>query len=272
MNKNLNGVRKRLTPYTPFAVAFTLISLGVTAWSITGIIPSLKGAIAVAFLAEGAWIIFQIAEYRGDQIQLGKHVRLIHLSFAMLILASGANVWHGVDAKELLLAILGGAAPLVAKIAWELDRTSRVDPTAPTAEDRAKSNAKIRETRTKLLEGQAARRIKSFEQEDLLQGIDDDAELDLRALDKGELVAEKRAEIAARARRRAFAVGDFSALEQNVTVERVDEKKKIEEPREEQKVSLEAVPAKTAAKRNVVTLHVGSELPRNVVAALWYME
>ncbi|MBD3004844.1 hypothetical protein [Streptomyces sp. 5-10] len=267
------GWKDRLTPYTPFALMFTLISLGVTAWSITGFVPDLKGAIAIAVLAEGAWIVFQVAEYRGDEWGTGR-VRLVHMSFVMLILASGTNIWHGVSTQEPMLAALGGAAPIVAKISWELDRRTRIDPTQPTAADMAKHYEMIRKAKLKNLENKTQREINRIVQDDKLQAVDDASDLELHVLERGAEIAEKKEAIADQVRLRALARGDFSSLEK-VTLERVEETP-VEVP-ENPKPDLKAVPAKEAPGRTVVTMPVGaglteSQKKRKRIAAMLYLE
>jgi hypothetical protein len=132
--------RPRLTTLTPIAIAFTLVSLCWTGWSITDLVQSGWWGILAAVSVDGLWGVVQYLSYKGIGGRLTATVEWITLGVACGLLA-----WHGWNITHAA-AFAGALPPIVAKIAWTGDVRLRRDPTALTAEQEAEINSVIRDS------------------------------------------------------------------------------------------------------------------------------
>lgn len=131
--------RPRLTPLTPIAIAFTLVSLSWTGWSITDLVQSGRWGILAAVSVDGLWGVVQYLSYKGIGGRLTAITEWITLGVACGLLA-----WHGWNITHAA-AFAGALPPIVAKIAWTGDVRLRRDPTALTAAQEAEINNVIRD-------------------------------------------------------------------------------------------------------------------------------
>jgi hypothetical protein len=157
--KTGTALRQRLTALTPIAIAFTLVSLCWTGWSITDLVQSGKWGILAAVSVDGLWGVVQYLSYKGIGGRLTAIVEWITLGVACGLLA-----WHGWNITHAA-AFAGALPPIVAKIAWTGDVRLRRDPTALTPEQEAEINTVIRDSeyiarrRTAEIEREAAEEI-----------------------------------------------------------------------------------------------------------------
>lgn len=131
---------KRLTALTPIAIAFTLVSLCWTGWSITDLVQSGWWGILAAVSVDGLWGVVQYLSYKGIG---GRFVETIE--WITLGVACGLLAWHGWTITHPA-AFAGTLPPVVAKIAWTGDVRLRRDPNALTAEQEAEINNVIRDS------------------------------------------------------------------------------------------------------------------------------
>jgi hypothetical protein len=132
--------RPRLTALTPIAIAFTLVSLCWTGWSITDLVQSGKWGILAAVSVDGLWGVVQYLSYKGIG---GRFITAIE--WTTLGVACGLLAWHGWNITHAA-AFAGALPPIVAKIAWTGDVRLRRDPTALTADQEAEINNVIRDS------------------------------------------------------------------------------------------------------------------------------
>lgn len=132
--------RPRLTTLTPIAIAFTLVSLCWTGWSITDLVQSGWWGILAAVSVDGLWGVVQYLSYKGIGGRFTAIVEWITLGVACGLLA-----WHGWNITHAA-AFAGALPPIVAKIAWTGDVRLRRDPTALTVEQEAEINSVIRDS------------------------------------------------------------------------------------------------------------------------------
>jgi hypothetical protein len=157
--KTGTALRQRLTALTPIAIAFTLVSLCWTGWSITDLVQSGKWGILAAVSVDGLWGVVQYLSYKGIGGRLTAVIEWITLGVACGLLA-----WHGWNITHAA-AFAGALPPIVAKIAWTGDIRLRRDPTALTPEQEAEINTVIRDSeyiarrRTAEIEREAAEEI-----------------------------------------------------------------------------------------------------------------
>lgn len=130
----------RMTPLTPIAIAFTLVSLCWTGWSITDLVQSGWWGILAAVSVDGLWGVVQYLSYKGIGGRFTAAVEWLTLGIACTLLA-----WHGWTITHAA-AFAGALPPVVAKIAWAGDVRLRRDPTALTAEQEAEINNVIRDS------------------------------------------------------------------------------------------------------------------------------
>lgn len=130
----------RVTPLTPIAIAFTLVSLGWTGWSITDLVQSGWWGILAAVSVDGLWGVVQYLSYKG----IGGRFTAV-VEWVTLGVACGLLAWHGWTITHAA-AFAGALPPVVAKIAWTGDIRLRRDPAALTAEQEAEINSVIRES------------------------------------------------------------------------------------------------------------------------------
>lgn len=128
------------TALTPVAVAFTLVSLCWTGWSITDLVQSGWWGILAAVSVDGLWGVVQYLSYKGIGGRITATVEWITLGVACGLLA-----WHGWTITHAA-AFAGALPPIVAKIAWTGDVRLRRDPTALTTEQEAEINSVIRDS------------------------------------------------------------------------------------------------------------------------------
>lgn len=138
--KTATALRPRLTALTPIAIAFTLVSLCWTGWSITDLVHSGKWGILAAVSVDGLWGVVQYLSYKGIGGRVTATIEWITLGVACGLLA-----WHGWNITHAA-AFAGALPPIVAKIAWTGDVRLRRDPTALTAEQEAEINGVIRDS------------------------------------------------------------------------------------------------------------------------------
>lgn len=138
--KTRTAPRPRITALTPIAIAFTLVSLCWTGWSITDLVQSGKWGILAAVSVDGLWGVVQYLSYKGIGGRLTAIVEWITLGVACGLLA-----WHGWNITHAA-AFASALPPIVAKIAWVGDVKLRRDPTALTAEQEAEINTVIRDS------------------------------------------------------------------------------------------------------------------------------
>ena len=138
------ALRKRLTALTPIAIAFNLVSLCWTGWSITDLVQSGWWGILAAVSVDGLWGVVQYLSYKGIGGRFVGAVEWITLGVACSLLA-----WHGWTITPAA-AFAGALPPIVAKISWVGDIRLRLlrsyDPTALTAEQEAEINDVIRDS------------------------------------------------------------------------------------------------------------------------------
>lgn len=132
--------RPHLTTLTPIAIAFTLVSLCWTGWSITDLVQSGWWGILAAVSVDGLWGVVQYLSYKGIGGRFTAIVEWITLGVACGLLA-----WHGWNITHAA-AFAGALPPIVAKIAWTGDVRLRRDPTALTVEQEAEINSVIRDS------------------------------------------------------------------------------------------------------------------------------
>lgn len=138
--KTVAALRPRLTALTPIAIAFTLVSLCWTGWSITDLVQSGRWGILAAVSVDGLWGVVQYLSYKGIGGRITTAVEWITLGVACGLLA-----WHGWNITHAA-AFAGALPPIVAKIAWTGDVKLRRDPTALTAEQETEINSVIRDS------------------------------------------------------------------------------------------------------------------------------
>lgn len=134
------AIKGRLTALTPVAVAFTLVSLGWTGWSITDLVQSGAWGLLAAVSVDGLWGVVQYLSYKGIGGRFVETVEWITLGIACALLG-----WHGWTITHAA-AFAGALPPIVAKVAWIGDIRLRRDPTALTTEQEAEINAVIRDS------------------------------------------------------------------------------------------------------------------------------
>jgi len=130
----------RLTALTPVAIAFTLVSLCWTGWSITDLVQSGRWGILAAVSVDGLWGVVQYLSYKGVGGRITATIEWVTLGVACGLLA-----WHGWNITHAA-AFAGALPPIVAKIAWTGDVRLRRDPVALTAEQEAEINSVIRDS------------------------------------------------------------------------------------------------------------------------------
>lgn len=129
-----------MTAMTPVAVAFTLVSLAWTGYSITDLMASGLWGLLAAASVDGLWGVVQFLDYKGIG---GWPVR--GLGWAALVCACGLLAYHGTTINPAA-AIAGALPPVVAKAAWLGDIRLRRDPTALTPGQEAEINDVIRDS------------------------------------------------------------------------------------------------------------------------------
>lgn len=129
-----------VTPMTPIAVFFTLVSLAWTGYSITDLMAAGMWGLLAAVSVDGLWGVVQFLNYKGIG---GKTVR--GLGWAALACASGLLAYHGSTINPAA-AIAGALPPIVAKAAWLGDIRLRRDPTALTPGQESEINDVIRDS------------------------------------------------------------------------------------------------------------------------------
>lgn len=132
--------RIRLTALTPIAVAFTLVSLGWTGWSITDLVQSGAWGLLAAVSVDGLWGVVQYLSYKGIGGRFVETIEWVTLGIACALLG-----WHGWTITHAA-AFAGALPPIVAKVAWTGDIRLRRDPAALTVEQEAEINAVIRDS------------------------------------------------------------------------------------------------------------------------------
>lgn len=138
--KTRTAPRPRITALTPIAIAFTLVSLCWTGWSITDLVQSGRWGILAAVSVDGLWGVVQYLSYKGIG---GRFIAAVE--WITLGVACGLLGWHGWNITHAA-AFAGALPPIVAKIAWTGDVRLRRDPTALTAEQEAEINSVIRDS------------------------------------------------------------------------------------------------------------------------------
>ncbi|MBP5913222.1 hypothetical protein [Streptomyces scabiei] len=135
---------RRFTALTPIALAFTVVSLCWTGWSITDLIQSGSWGILAAVSVDGLWGVVQYLSYK----RIGGRVIDV-VEWVTLIVACSLLAWHG-WAITPAAAFAGALPPIVAKISWVGDIRLRLlrsyDPTALTAEQEAEINDVVRDS------------------------------------------------------------------------------------------------------------------------------
>lgn len=129
-----------LTPMTPIAAFFTLVSLAWTGYSITDLMDSGLWGLLAAVSVDGLWGVVQFLDYKGIG---GRTVR--GLGWAALACASGLLAYHG-SMINPAAAVAGALPPIVAKAAWLGDIRLRRDPTALTPGQESEINGVIRDS------------------------------------------------------------------------------------------------------------------------------
>lgn len=129
-----------VTPMTPVAVFFTLVSLAWTGYSITDLMAAGLWGLLAAVSVDGLWGVVQFLDYKGIG---GRTVR--GLGWAALACASGLLAYHGSTINPAA-AIAGALPPVVAKAAWLGDIRLRRDPTALTPSQESEINDVIRDS------------------------------------------------------------------------------------------------------------------------------
>lgn len=136
--KPIKGVT--LTPMTPIAAFFTLVSLAWTGYSVTDLMAAGLWGLLAAVSVDGLWGVVQFLDYKGIG---GKTVR--GLGWVALACASGLLAYHGSTINPAA-AIAGALPPIVAKAAWLGDIRLRRDPTALTPGQESEINDVIRDS------------------------------------------------------------------------------------------------------------------------------
>jgi hypothetical protein len=131
---------KAVTPMTPVAVLFTLVSLAWTGYSITNLMAAGLWGLLAAVSVDGLWGVVQFLDYKGIG---GRTVRW--LGWVALACASGLLAYHGSTINPAA-AIAGALPPIVAKAAWLGDIRLRRDPTALTPGQESEINDVIRDS------------------------------------------------------------------------------------------------------------------------------
>jgi hypothetical protein len=129
-----------VTPMTPVAAFFTLVSLAWTGYSITDLMAAGLWGLLAAVSVDGLWGVVQFLDYKGIG---GRTVRW--LGWAALACASGLLAYHGSTINPAA-AIAGALPPIVAKAAWLGDIRLRRDPTALTPGQESEINDVIRDS------------------------------------------------------------------------------------------------------------------------------
>lgn len=142
--KTSTAPRPRFTALTPIAIAFTLVSLCWTGWSITDLIQSGAWGILAAVSVDGLWGVIQYLSYKRIGGRVVEVVEWVTLAVACSLLA-----WHGWTITPAA-AFAGALPPIVAKVSWVGDIRLRLlrsyDPTALTADQEAEINDVIRDS------------------------------------------------------------------------------------------------------------------------------
>lgn len=136
--KTIKGVL--ITPMTPIAAFFTLVSLAWTGYSVTDLMAAGRWGLLAAISVDGLWGVVQFLDYKGIG---GKTVRV--LGWIALGCASGLLAYHGSTINPAA-AIAGALPPIVAKTAWLGDIRLRRDPTALTSGQESEINDVIRDS------------------------------------------------------------------------------------------------------------------------------
>lgn len=130
----------RITPMTPVAAFFTLVSLAWTGYSITDLMASGLWGLLAAVSVDGLWGVVQFLDYKGIG---GGVVR--GLGWVALVCACGLLAYHGTTINPAA-AIAGALPPVVAKAAWLGDIRLRRDPAALTPGQESEINNVIRDS------------------------------------------------------------------------------------------------------------------------------
>lgn len=136
--KPIKGVP--VTPMTPVATFFTLVSLAWTGYSITDLMAAGLWGLLAAVSVDGLWGVVQFLDYKGIG---GKTVH--RFGWLALACASGLLAYHGSTINPAA-AIAGALPPIVAKAAWLGDIRLRRDPTALTPGQESEINDVIRDS------------------------------------------------------------------------------------------------------------------------------
>lgn len=129
-----------VTPMTPVAAFFTLVSLAWTGYSITDLMAAGLWGLLAAVSVDGLWGVVQFLDYKGIG---GRTVRW--LGWAALACSSGLLAYHGSTINPAA-AVAGALPPIVAKAAWLGDIRLRRDPTALTPGQESEINDVIRDS------------------------------------------------------------------------------------------------------------------------------
>lgn len=136
----MKKLKSVLTPMTPVAAFFTLVSLAWTGYSITDLMAAGLWGLLAAVSVDGLWGVVQFLDYKGIG---GRTVRVF--GWVALACASGLLAYHGSTINPAA-AIAGALPPIVAKAAWLGDIRLRRDPTALTPGQESEINDVIRDS------------------------------------------------------------------------------------------------------------------------------
>lgn len=131
---------ENVTPMTPIAAFFTLVSLAWTGYSITDLMAAGPWGLLAAVSVDGLWGVVQFLDYKNIG---GRSVRW--LGWVALACASGLLAYHGSTINPAA-AIAGALPPIVAKAAWLGDIRLRRDPAALTPSQESEINDVIRDS------------------------------------------------------------------------------------------------------------------------------
>lgn len=136
----MKKIKSAVTPMTPVAAFFTLVSLAWTGYSVTDLMAAGLWGLLAAVSVDGLWGVVQFLDYKGIG---GGWVRW--LGWVALACASGLLAYHGSTINPAA-AIAGALPPIVAKAAWLGDIRLRRDPTALTPGQESEINDVIRDS------------------------------------------------------------------------------------------------------------------------------
>lgn len=163
------------------ACMLSLLSLVWTTYSVVDLLGTGPMGLTVAGSADLIWASVLYAQWNG-QTHLGR-LKVSTIGNIALLAVAGLLVWHGVEIKNIQVAVAGPILPLGTKLVWLLAITGSIDPSAMTPEMKEKLAQDERDERFKAQQAAATAARVQREHDEEMQRIERQGERVLKQTD-----------------------------------------------------------------------------------------